>query len=144
MVPVVVVIWITAVGLHYDALPTISATWTKPWPAATSADGNVAADSGAVEWSRFAYTQYVTDSHYLCNSVMLFERLEHLGSRADRVMMYPSHMLDQRAADGQTGNDARLLIKARDDYNVRLVPVKVQRRDGSDGAFPLWLRAAAL
>ena len=143
MIPVVVILWIT-VGRHHDARPTISAEWTKPWPAAASADGDAAVDSGAVDWSRFAYTQYATDSHYLCNSVMLFERLEHLGSRADRVMMYPSHMVDPRVPESQTGDDARLLTKARDDYKVRLVPVKVQRRDGSDGAFPFWLRAAAL
>ncbi|AEO64730.1 glycosyltransferase family 8 protein [Thermothielavioides terrestris NRRL 8126] len=88
--------------------------------------------AGSVDWSRFAYTQYVTDLHYLCNSVMLFERLHHLGSRAGRVMMYPSHMFDPTAADGGTSVEARLLRKARDEYNVRLVPIQVQRRDGGD------------
>jgi hypothetical protein len=31
---------------------------------------------------------------------MLLTRLLQLGSRADRVMMYPSHMLDPSEADG--------------------------------------------
>ncbi|KAM4064417.1 glycosyltransferase family 8 protein [Hirsutella rhossiliensis] len=68
-----------------------------------------------IDWSRFAYTQYVTNSDYLCNSVMLFETLHRLGSKADRVMMYPSYMVDPEASEANT-NDARLLIKARDQY----------------------------
>jgi hypothetical protein len=82
----------------------------------------------------------MTDSHYLCNSVMLFERLHHLGSRADRVMMYPKHMFNPNsaaaAANGRSSDDARLLIKARDEYGVKLVPIQVQYREGLDGASP--------
>ena len=92
-----------------------------------------AAPVGEVDWSRFAYTQYVTNSEYLCNSVMFFESLQRLSSRADRVVMYPSYMLE-------TGNDdthdARLLIKARDEYNVKLVPISVQHKTNSDRQFP--------
>lgn len=82
-----------------------------------------------VDWSRFAYTQYVTNSEYLCNSVMIFESLHRLGSRADRVMMYPSRMLE-KGEDATT--DARLLVKARDEYKVKLVPITVQHRQGAD------------
>lgn len=32
-----------------------------------------------VHWLDFAYTQYVTNSNYLCNSVMMFEALDRLG-----------------------------------------------------------------
>ncbi|KAH6842307.1 glycosyltransferase family 8 protein [Chaetomium sp. MPI-CAGE-AT-0009] len=105
-------------------------SWPEPpapapiWDPKTGAP----ADNGAVDWSRFAYTQYVTDSHYLCNSVMLFERLHHLGSRADRVMMYPKHMFNPNSAaavaNGRNSDDARLLIKARDEYGVKLVPIQ--------------------
>lgn len=83
------------------------------------------------DWSRFAYTQYVTNDEYLCNSVMLFESLHRLGSRADRVMMYPSHMGDPGAREGET-RSARLLIKARDEYGARLVPISVQRKNTDD------------
>ncbi|KAL4955664.1 nucleotide-diphospho-sugar transferase [Aspergillus filifer] len=76
----------------------------------------------AVNWSRFAYTQYVTNTAYLCNSVMLFETLHRLSSKAERLMMYPE-------------GSRRLLRKARDEFGVRLVPVKVQSRDGND---PTW------
>ena len=84
---------------------------------------------GEVDWSRFAYTQYVTNSEYLCNSVMFFESLQRLSSRADRVVMYPSDMLETGNEDT---HDARLLIKARDEYNVKLVPISVQHKASSD------------
>ncbi|KAJ6041356.1 uncharacterized protein N7446_010753 [Penicillium canescens] len=60
----------------------------------------VQADVDAVDWSRFAYTQYVTNTAYLCNSVMLFETLHRLNSKPDRVMMYPSEFsLDENDAE---------------------------------------------
>lgn len=86
-----------------------------------------------VNWSRFAYTQYVTDSAYLCNSVMFFEALHRLSSRADRIMMYPSEMLQpEKESAGDLSNDARLLLKARDEYKVNLVPITVQSKPGED------------
>ncbi|KAI9157952.1 Glucose N-acetyltransferase 1 [Paramyrothecium foliicola] len=102
-----------------------------------SADANAGSkggvsDASAVDWSRFAYTQYVTNSDYLCNSVMFFEALHRLSSRADRVMMYPAQMLD---ADHHPSEDAHLLYKARDEYNVKLVPIIVQHRDGQDSTW---------
>lgn len=118
--------------------PSIPASWSQPgWNGQAPATAP-AGDPTGVDWSRFAITQYVTNSEYLCNSVMLFERLQHVGSRADRVMMYPSYMLDPAAATSDTrqSNDARLLLKARDEYNARLVPIQVQRRDSADSKFP--------
>ncbi|TID06264.1 Glucose N-acetyltransferase 1 [Colletotrichum higginsianum] len=87
-----------------------------------------------VDWSRFAYVQYVTDSHYLCNSVMFFERLEHVQSKADRVLMYPSTMVDPQATEGGRP-DADLVLRARDAYGVKLVPITVQHRQSAD---PTW------
>ncbi|THZ34429.1 hypothetical protein D6C88_10490, partial [Aureobasidium pullulans] len=55
-----------------------------------------------VDWSRFAYSQYVTEKNYLCNSLMIFETLHRLGSKAE----------------------------PRDNYNVKLVPIHVQRFAG--------------
>ncbi|KAK3292879.1 glycosyltransferase family 8 protein [Chaetomium fimeti] len=115
----------------YDALSNIPspAAWSKGQP-----DSTTPTDESAVDWSQFAYTQYVTDNEYLCNSVMLLERLQHVNSRADRVMMYPSYMLDQGAKPGSspTSSNARLLIKARDEYGAKLVPIEVQSREGND------------
>ncbi|KAL2181171.1 glycosyltransferase family 8 protein [Thermothelomyces heterothallicus CBS 202.75] len=138
--PIAVILLILVVSGHrYDALARIPSGWAKggassneqttaPAPAVDSI-----VDASKVDWSRFAYTQYVTDSHYLRNSVMLFERLQHVGSRADRVLMYPSYMYDPNAAwDGVVSDNARLVMKARDEYGAQLVPIEVQHRDVGD------------
>ncbi|KAK4665322.1 hypothetical protein QC763_400920 [Podospora pseudopauciseta] len=94
-----------------------------------------------VDWSKFAYLQYVTNSHYLCNSVMLFGQLHQHGSKADRVMMYPEGMFNlevsEAAGRGKGGkrHDIELLNKARDDFNVKLVPVSVQHRATADSTW---------
>ncbi|KAI6768638.1 hypothetical protein HG531_010827 [Fusarium graminearum] len=85
-----------------------------------------------VDWSQFAYTQYVTNSEYLCNSVMFFEALDRLSSQADRVMMYPSKMF---MSENDTSRDIELLVKARDEYNVKLVPITVQHKDNADATW---------
>jgi hypothetical protein len=126
--------------------PSIPAGWSsesqESGQAPVTAPDATAAFPGGVDWSRFAYNQYVTNSIYLCNSVMLFERLHHLGSRADRVMMYPSSMLDLAAPSGTSqSNDARLLLKARDEYGAILMPIKVQHRSGADSGFQFPSRA---
>jgi hypothetical protein len=89
-------------------------------------------DTG-VDWSKFAYTQYATNSAYLCNSVMLFETLHRLGSKADRLLMYPSNMKADASSDN---SDSKLLIKAQKEYGVKLQPVEVQHRDGGDRMLP--------
>lgn len=80
---------------------------------------------GDVDWSQFAYVQYVTNPDYLCNSVMLFEALHRLGSKADRLLMYPStYSMDKTSA-----YEGHLLLKARDEYNVTLVPVDIMSKN---------------
>jgi alpha-N-acetylglucosamine transferase len=78
-----------------------------------------------VDWSRYAYIQYVTDSAYLCNSLMIFESLHRLGSKAGRLMMYPDEWSSFLGSP-----DADLLRKAREEYNVSLQPVQIQRLEG--------------
>lgn len=46
--------------------------------------------TNVLDWSRFAYVQYATNLQYLCNSVILFESLHRLGSKPDRLLLYPS------------------------------------------------------
>jgi hypothetical protein len=87
-----------------------------------------------VDWSRYAYTQYATNTPYLCNSVMLFEILHRLGSKADRLLMYPSNMKPDPGSDNE---DSKLLVKAQNEYNVKLAPIEVQHRDGGDRRHPL-------
>ncbi|KAJ5510034.1 hypothetical protein LT330_007091 [Penicillium expansum] len=80
-----------------------------------------------VNWSRFAYTQYATDRSYLCNSLMIFEALQRLGSKADRLLMYPHDFL---LSEDDSSPEARLLRFARDKYAVKLKPVAVMRKGG--------------
>ena len=83
-----------------------------------------------IDWSRFAYTQYATDRSYLCNSLMLFEALHRLGSKADRLLMYPSGFL---LSEKDSSLEARLLRFARDEYDVKLKPVDVIMKGGGGG-----------
>ncbi len=78
------------------------------------------------EWSKFAYAQYATDTEYLCNSLMLFEALDRLGSKADRLLMYPENFrLDAKAESKNT----ELLLRAKLEYGAKLVPVEVQHNN---------------
>jgi alpha-N-acetylglucosamine transferase len=77
----------------------------------------------SIDWSRYAYSQYATDSAYLCNSVMVFEALHRLGSRADRILFYPEEW-DTEISDSKD-RDSQLLVIARDKYKVKLYPVKM-------------------
>lgn len=56
---------------------------------------------------------------------MIFESLYRLRSKAERLLMYP----EEWSVDLESPN-AELLRKARDKYNVRLQPVKIQRLGG--------------
>ncbi|KAJ5335795.1 uncharacterized protein N7506_005731, partial [Penicillium brevicompactum] len=95
-------------------------------------DPNHCRSKDLVDWSRFAYSQYATNTAYLCNSVMIFETLHRLNSRADRFLIYPSRF---SADENDDGAESRLLRQARDEYNVKLVPTHIQRRHGGD---PTW------
>lgn len=78
----------------------------------------------SVDWSRYTYSQYATSSAYLCNSVMVFEALSRLGSKADRILFYPEEW-DTEISDTRD-RDSQLLVKARDWYNVKLIPVQMR------------------
>lgn len=123
---------------NYDRLPSIESLRGGSAAAAAGSKSDCPPavvptfEENKVDWSRYAYTQYVTNAAYLCNSVMIFETLNRLGSKADRVMMYPEKMMDP-AETNPTSEEAKLLAKARDQYKVKLVPVSVQRRAGGDG-----------
>ena len=97
-----------------------------------SVQSSKAAGGKDVDWSRFAYTQYVTNNDYLCNSVMIFEALHRLGAKADLVMMYPSQMMSDPAETSPQSASARLIIKARDEYQAKLVPIHIQHRDAGE------------
>lgn len=78
-----------------------------------------------IDWSQYAYCQYVTNEAYLCNAVMIFEALVRLEAKAERLMLYPE---DWTVADNTSIGE--LLMKARDEFDVRLEPVQVQHFEG--------------
>jgi len=74
-----------------------------------------------IDWHLYAYSQYATNQHYLCNSVMIFDSLEKLGSKADRILFYPKTWdLDVSSSKDRT---SQLLVMARDQYKAKLKPV---------------------
>lgn len=116
---------------NYQALSTLAAAQGRHLSIPSSKSEIVE----NTDWSKFAYIQYATNGEYLCNSVMLFESLHQLESRPDRVLMYPSHMVDPNAAESNSV-DGKLVLKARDEYGAHLVPISIQHRDGDDREFP--------
>jgi alpha-N-acetylglucosamine transferase len=91
-------------------------------------------DNG-VRWSNFAYVQYITNGNYLCNSLMILEALHRSGAKADRVMMYPEEwkISEDNAPDDST--ESKLLLRARDLYEAKLVPIKVQTLTQGDATW---------
>ncbi|KAG8528795.1 uncharacterized protein KY384_006483 [Bacidia gigantensis] len=78
-----------------------------------------------INWHRYAYSLYATDTAHLCNAVMVFEALSRYGSKADRLLFYPEENgWDTDIAD-PNDRDSQLLVKAREWYNVHLLPTEV-------------------
>ena len=88
-----------------------------PGSASLSAD---IPDPSEVDWSRYAYIQYATEKQYLCNSIMIFEALSRLGSKASRVMLYPAEW-DVHPSIGTF--QSKMLLAAEADYGVRIEPI---------------------
>jgi len=95
-----------------------------------------------IDWSKFAYTQYATNVEYLCNAVMIFETLHRMGSKADRLLLYPN----KYSLDVSLGTvESRLLVKARDELNVTLKAIRVQHENmAACEFFPPSLRLVSL
>ena len=93
----------------------------------------------SVDWSRYAYSSYATTSAYLCNSVMMFEALERLGSKADRILFYDEGW-DLHVSDA-TDRNSQLLVKARDAYGVKIYPAQFEKVDNNtwDASFGKFL-----
>ena len=95
-----------------------------------------------VDWRQYAYSQYATDSANLCNAVMVFEALDRLGSRAQKILIYPEEM--DTTISNAKDRDSQLLVKARDMYGVQLIPVPIQAivKTGNAVSFPSYCIAA--
>ena len=75
----------------------------------------------SIDWSSYAYSSYATSTAYLCNSLLLFEALQRHGSKADRILFYPDDW--DLSVRNDRDRESQLLVLARDQYNVKLVPV---------------------
>ena len=63
---------------------------------------------------------------------MMFEALDRLGSKADRLLLYPSQW--ELYPKKRTWQSV-FLHKAQTDYNVHIIPVRVQRFDDGVGTW---------
>ena len=83
-------------------------------------------------WSSFAYVQYATDPHSVCNAFMVFEALKRLGSKAERVLLYPEEWNVQKVDPDD--RNSQLLFRARKLYGVKLKPTQLLGLDGPASA----------
>jgi len=117
---------------HVARLPTQFRQFTKhnPPPMTGSLQCSMPITDESIVWSDFAYVQYVTNSNYLCNSLMIFEALRRHGTRADLLMLYPQmwkvpkDVLDDDAPPIEY--EGKLLAQARDQYHAKLNPIQVR------------------
>ncbi|PMD34160.1 glycosyltransferase family 8 protein [Hyaloscypha variabilis F] len=95
-------------------------------------------ESPRIDWSKLYYAQYVTSEEYLCNALMLWSEIEDIGSRAQRIMLYPSHWdvneTDPYSPSQELTPIARLLQQANTDYFVKLQPVDVLHQNNTKEA----------
>lgn len=82
------------------------------------------------DWKRFAWFQYATTPAYLCNSLMILDSLDHLETRAEKVLVYPNEW-DSNPVDRRV---PALLQKAREKYKPQLMPVNVKSVVGKTDA----------
>lgn len=85
-----------------------------------------------MDWSLFAYVQYVTNPTYLCNSLMMLESLNRLGTKADLVMLYPKQWKVPSSPETAESVESAQLARARDEYGAKLVPIEIQSYDAGE------------
>ncbi|KAK4955178.1 hypothetical protein LTR10_007373 [Elasticomyces elasticus] len=76
-----------------------------------------------VNWNQYAYVQYATDAHNLCNAVMVFEALHRYGAKAEKVLLHNPQWTT--VGEGGVDRNAQLLTMAVKKYGVTLKPVRL-------------------
>ena len=99
----------------------------------TKCDGRAAGIvSSDVDWSRYAYVQYVTELPYLCNTLMLLATLDKLGCRGDRLLLYTNAWTEDLKRKQPQTEAGRLLSLAASKYHAKLQPISVIARYNGD------------
>lgn len=119
-------------------------------PQATNSAAQTLEDPKAVDWSQYAYVTYATSGDYLCAALMLFAQLRDVhGTKARFALLYPRAWGFPSTDPGQLAREkhdadalakghskqavkaalegahvTRLLRKAKDLFNVELIPVR--------------------
>jgi hypothetical protein len=105
------------------------------WLLYPSRSASAKGSNAIINWSNYAYSLYATDSATLCHAVLIADALARLGSKADRVLFYPSHW-DTVVSDSRD-RDSQLLVLARDKYHVKLHPIELLAVGGiTEGTYP--------
>lgn len=65
----------------------------------------------------------------MCNAFMVFEALHRLGSKADRVLLYPNEWAEEQM--DVEDRSSQLLSRAKGFYGVKLKPVQLLGTDGA-------------
>lgn len=92
-------------------------------------------DTPTIDWSKYAYVQYVSSPAYLCSALMIFSELDEVSSRAKRVLLYPSdwnvNAVDEYDEALDLTPSARLLQLAQQKYGVTLHPLDILVEEGN-------------
>jgi hypothetical protein len=90
-----------------------------------------AANDPAIQWTKYAYVQYVASPDELCKAVMLLSEVKETYSPALRVLMYPSDWSLKTVNESDSGRPlthiARLLHFAVDEFKIILQPTDILR-----------------
>ncbi|KAK6433682.1 hypothetical protein LTR95_010135 [Oleoguttula sp. CCFEE 5521] len=82
----------------------------------------------AVDWKRFAYSLYATDSHSLCNAILVMDSMRRLGTKANTVLLYPQQW--DTTVHSKMDRTSQLLGMARDTYKAQLYPIQLLGENG--------------
>ncbi|KAL3419592.1 glucose N-acetyltransferase [Phlyctema vagabunda] len=84
-----------------------------------------------IDWAKYKYVMIAATQEQLCGAVTVWSEIELRGSRANRLMVYPSTWSrdEKDPATGELTVTARLLSDAKDKYKAILYPVESLREE---------------
>ncbi len=82
-----------------------------------------------IEWDKYAYVNYVTDSNYLCNTLLQFTKLRDAGSEADLVALITTSLLKKANENESLGLLLQKIKGVSDRVKVQEIEPVVQPND---------------